>query len=734
MALSLLRSAFSRIVSFVRHRVIAAPTHPRRIPWRIALAWVFSFASIVDILLGQSPPIASVIAAAGLGLGMGAIFGSMIDGMSYALFKLPPWISRIFWLLPGLACSFWLTRELGILARLHGPYRQLAIDALVATSCAGLALGGTFAAAQPTPRFPHGWLASRPFFRWILAILFLSASGAMIWADRNLFEQLYPSAHLALQLVSLWAIAAVIVSIGPIPRMPPRIRLTLLSLSIILALLPYVLVRDADSPTTDRILHRPFPALAIAFHRNLTDVDRDGYSSLLGGGDCEPWLASANPGAAEIPDNGIDDNCRYGDRITQLPSDEDEPIPTLDGPAPSIVLITLDAVVHDHMSVYGYERDTTPNLKRFAENAVVFHRAYTTATWTALAIPSLLRGVYARRLRWTRVAETNRYRLLRTHEYDQLQRTETLRLMFGLPLEEPRPPISQRLQSAGYHTIASLDDGYSEFLSEKSGVHKGFSVFRHVDSLPKEKRNDVGNTELALAALRSRPPDKPFMLWIHYFGPHDPSTKHNEVQSFGSSVTDLYDHEILFADHALSPLLEELDAIGKQRPLAVFVTSDHGEYLTSTRRVHGSGLHELTTHIPLIAKIPGVSPGNSDALVSLIDIPATILRLCGVRGAAGMDGVDLREVLTGKHKHRVLHSDTWRFKVNGEPWFDLTSAYDDQHKLLFFRHTNQMRLERRDDPNPQTTNLLDEIPIPKHLDDAMGAYMEQTGGPPDIHD
>jgi hypothetical protein len=151
----------------------------------------------------------------------------------------------------------------------------------------------------------------------------------MTWVDRRHFLELYPSAHLALQVVSLWAVACVIVAFGPVPRRWLRSRRAMLAVSVLLALLPLALVRNSDDPTVDRILNRPLPALALSIHRDITDFDRDGYSSLLGGGDCEPWRPSANPGAAEVPDNGIDDNCRYGDRVTQIETGDDEPAPRM---------------------------------------------------------------------------------------------------------------------------------------------------------------------------------------------------------------------------------------------------------------------------------------------------------------------------------------------------------------------------------------------------------------------
>ncbi len=706
---------------------------PQRVSWRLALAWVFAFAATVDLLLGPRPTAVAALAGCGLGLGAGFIAGSILDLISFALFRAPGWLARSLWLLPGLAAGWWLASELGVLARLDGPYRNLALLSLGAASAGGIVLGVTFAALQPTKSHPHGW--PRPRRRWIVTAIFLLGTVALTYVDRKMFVELYPSAHLALQVISLWALAASLVNVGPVSGKWGRPRAFAFAVAILLTLLPFVVIRASEDPSLGRLAQRPIASLALEAQRALTDVDRDGYSSFLGGGDCAAWNSSVNPGAVEVPDNGIDDNCRYGDRVTAVVNDSDERAPEVAGPLPNVVLITLDAVAPDHTSVYGYERDTTPNLKRFAKDAVVFHRAYTPATWTSLAIPALLRGTYARRMRWTRVAETNRYRLLRVDEFDKLGNGERLRMMFGLPLEERRVPFPKRLQDVSYHTIASLDDGYSQFLSKQAGVDEGFSDFRHVDDLARNERNDVGNTKLALQALRARQKDKPFMLWIHYFGPHDPSTEHTEVPSYGSSVVDTYDHEIRYADHALGPLLEELDALGNERPLAVFVSSDHGESLLEKRRLHGSGLHEVEIRVPLIAKLPGVAPGRSDALVSLVDIPVTILRMAGARGSAGMDGLDLREILTGRGpERRLLHSDTWRFKENGDAWYDISSVYDGEYKLVFNRHLNLMRLQRQDDLARPPANLIETMAIPKHLDEAMGAYMEHTGGPPTLHD
>jgi arylsulfatase A-like enzyme len=306
-------------------------------------------------------------------------------------------------------------------------------------------------------------------------------------------------------------------------------------------------------------------------------------------------------------------------------------------------------------------------------------------------------------------------------------------MVVGLPLDDPRPTFPSLLRDRGFHTMAVVNDGYSQFLSKKAGVDEGFVDFKETDSLPAAERNDVGTTKLALESLRQRPADKPFLLWVHYFGPHDPSTTHIEVPRYGKSVRDRYDHEIRFADYAVAPLLAEVDRISESQPTAVFVTADHGENLLPRRRLHGSGVHEVTTRVPMIMRVPGVPPGRSEALVSTLDIPTTVLRMTGTRGSLRMDGMDLREIATGGGPDaRIVVSETWRYRTNGKPYYDVVGVFDGQYKLVFFRVKNQMRLVRQDDLSKPAKNWFNEVKMP-HLEKAMADYLEQTGGPPKIH-
>jgi len=61
---------------------------------------------------------------------------------------------------------------------------------------------------------------------------------------------------------------------------------------------------------------------------------------------------------------------------------------------PNILIFVLDALSARHMSLYGYQRETTPNLTKFASHANVYHTHYSTANFTSSGTASLLSGLH----------------------------------------------------------------------------------------------------------------------------------------------------------------------------------------------------------------------------------------------------------------------------------------------------------------------------------------------------
>lgn len=672
-----------------------------------ATTLVAAIAAAADALIAGADPLTALYAL-GLGAALGLVIGLAWTLLGAALARLPTRAHRVAapaaHAVLGIAAGLWLADALGALARLGGPHHTLALAALVGAPLAGLALALALAALHPAPG-PR--LARRP--RLTAAALALGAA-ALTAADRLLFVDLYPDAHAALRL------AALLVAAAALHRWRPgrRARLALLTTTLALGALAFTALHDdADRPLA-RLRGAPTAASALDALRALTDLDLDGASHLLGGGDIAPLDPSVTrPAPPEPPDP-------YPAELPPLPA----------APATqSVVLITIDTLRPDRMSLYGHPRPTTPQIDAFSKSALRYDRAYTPGAWTSLAISSLLRGLPPRQIRWTRLAETNRFRLIRHWKTTPLADGERLRLMFGLPLEDPRPPLPEQLARRGLHTIAVVDDGYSRFLSPEMGTDRGFRDFRSVDSLPRARRTDAGTTDLALEALAARPSERPYFMWVHYFGPHDPSTRRRGAPWYGDGIADAYDHEIRYADLHVGRLLAHLDS--QPEPPAILITSDHGELIGQSRRLHGIELHPTVVRIPLLIRAPGVGPGHTDDLASLIDLAPTILALTATPAPDWMPG---RDLTAPDPPARILTTDTWRYDRHGRPVYDQTATLDGQHMLVLDRVDNVRQLWALDDLARRPTDLRGQTPADA-LEAALDAYLARTrGGRVDLHD
>jgi arylsulfatase A-like enzyme len=173
--------------------------------------------------------------------------------------------------------------------------------------------------------------------------------------------------------------------------------------------------------------------------------------------------------------------------------------------------------------------------------------------------------------------------------------------------------------------------------------------------------DDVGATTRALKWLEQLSPTTRFFMWVHYLGPHSPSTRTPGVKDFGRGLVNEYDHEIRVFDQRVAPLLSALSARQDAgEPLAVIVSADHGEEFAQ-HRFHGHSVEEGTAHIPLLVSLPGVAAGRSNALVSSVDVFPTVLSLTASPLPGGLDGRDLSAVISGQavDPSRVVLMDGW---------------------------------------------------------------------------
>jgi arylsulfatase A-like enzyme len=303
---------------------------------------------------------------------------------------------------------------------------------------------------------------------------------------------------------------------------------------------------------------------------------------------------------------------------------------------PSVVLVVIDTLRRDHLSLYGYAKQTSPGLDRLAKESAVFERCIATSSWTKPSTVSLLSGLYPP----SHGAKRNR-RASREIEF-----------------------LGEILQERGYTTAAFSGNPH---VSPAFGMDQGFDHFASGGSRRAREYPDL--TEI-LDGARDWLEDHsegPFFLYVHLMNVHGPyrappeyrlrflEEPHAEFvfqnrlwkdivrrgrlerradvsQAHLRDLTARYDGAVAYTDAVLMRFVDELREEGILDRSLLVITSDHGEELFE----HGGFGHKRTLYgelleIPLLIRGPGgVAAGRRiGEPVSLVDIPATVLDWLG---------------------------------------------------------------------------------------------------------
>ena len=299
-----------------------------------------------------------------------------------------------------------------------------------------------------------------------------------------------------------------------------------------------------------------------------------------------------------------------------------------------ILLVTVDTLRADHLSLYGYARPTSPHLDRWFAGATVFHRAYATEAATAPSVATILTAL--------------------------LPQEHRVRLFYQL-LPDEIPTIADQLGAAGYQTAAVVSNVV--LTDEATGLGARFD---HYDDFVDEResrravweRNASRTTDAALAWLRGgRDRDRPHFLWIHYIDPHGPyraptgrpaTFAHEGFRAVEPSrmlsyqiesdvadaldYVDRYDEEIAYCDREIGRLLDAYAELGLADDAVIAFTADHGETMIEREYwfTHQYHVHEPIVRVPLMLRLPGAPPRQVPEPVSLIDLAPTLMRQAGV--------------------------------------------------------------------------------------------------------
>jgi arylsulfatase A-like enzyme len=349
--------------------------------------------------------------------------------------------------------------------------------------------------------------------------------------------------------------------------------------------------------------------------------------------------------------------------------------------AMNVLLIVLDTVRANRLSLYGYDRETTPNLSLLAKDGVRFDRVHSTAPWTLPSHASIFTG------RWP-------------HELDVEGRGG---------LDTTYSTLAEFLRDQGYATAgvvanqfycgheSGLDRGFDDyrdysvtpgeiFRSSSLGwlLSRNFNRFRdelihrlHVDSgvglsqdFQRKDAESVNREFLDWLAVRG---DRPYFAFLNYFDAHAPYVVPQGIRRhFGmvpksrdekillrdswkrsekpyspdelKLLSDSYDDCIASLDQDIGQLFGELTRRGLLERTIVIVTADHGEEFGEHGHFqHGFSLYEPATHVPLLIVAPPRVPRGRVVRdsVSLRDIPATVADLLGRRDESPFPGTSL---------------------------------------------------------------------------------------------
>ncbi len=299
---------------------------------------------------------------------------------------------------------------------------------------------------------------------------------------------------------------------------------------------------------------------------------------------------------------------------------------------PNLLVITIDTLRADHLGCYGYFRDTSPNIDKFAAESLVFEHCITPTGQTLPTHASLFTGVYPR-------------------EHGLIA---NLTKVDGMQYK-PSPilkTLATVMSEAGYQTAGFVS---AEPVKAASGLGAGFQTWHE----PDDKKVIAEETNKHVFAWLEGGMKQPFMTWVHYFDchakyepppPFDTMFQTDErLESFLREIgadasasktrrpgvdvkvketaedVNAYDGEIRYVDQEVGRLFAKLAEVGVWDNTIVVLTGDHGEGLGQHGLPGHGDIWAEQLHVPLIIRVPGRKAARVEAQLSSVDILPTVL-------------------------------------------------------------------------------------------------------------
>jgi arylsulfatase len=316
----------------------------------------------------------------------------------------------------------------------------------------------------------------------------------------------------------------------------------------------------------------------------------------------------------------------------------------------NVLVFIVDSLRADHLSCYGYHRETTPNIDSFAENHTRYANAFTPATWTRSVAASLLTGAYP-----------------------SVHKVQMIDDQFGADL--PRWP--ELFAENGYYTaMVSAIGNVSSGLGFSRGFREFIDLYKD-ETLDSHRTDSTADQEMLAhesdrvifplaeqvierfeQTVLQRDESEPFFAFLWTIDPHDPyqppdgfdtfvdpdykgpidgrreSLRKASTEEDFQRLINLYDSEVSYTDYAFRQLLDLLEQYRVYDDTLVIFASDHGEAFDDHdgNVGHGHVPYKELIHVPVIIRYPHDGPywNGEDELINLIDLMPTTLDYVGM--------------------------------------------------------------------------------------------------------
>ena len=390
---------------------------------------------------------------------------------------------------------------------------------------------------------------------------------------------------------------------------------------------------------------------------------------------------------------------------------------------PLVIVYLVDTLRADHTTPYGYQRQTTPELGKFAKDAVVFESGVAHSSWTKPSVASLMTS-----------------RLPSRHHAVQLRD----------PLDSGQVTLAEMLAAKGFATGAVIAN--SVIYAADSNFSQGFDVFEGLHGPEGERSKNVDTRLVVNRALDFIDARRglPTFLYVHTMDPHVPysppapfDTMFDPKPASGHPGTDprydfkepldrerliaQYDGDIAYGDQQFGRFIDGLRKRGVYDDALIFFVADHGEeFQDHGGWLHGRSVFDELIHVPIIVKFSGSQGAGKrvSQMVALSDVLPTILEALRmpVPDPPTIIGRPLQGVAFAKAPEQTVVSEI------SHRGFVSSGIRTGQAKYIrrFSPQTDELYFDLVKDPKEQT-NLIDQKPEGlRRLRSAVEATMQVT--------